>query len=456
MQCWCSQHHPQPLPLTHRRGALVRCSAISTPTSAISYESYLDKDLPSLPPDDHLDPADFPDGGTTAWLVVLGSWCGFFCSFGWINSIGVFQEHYQYNQLSSYTPSTIAWIPSFEVFIMFFAGPVAGKLFDNYGPRYVLLSGSILQVFGLMMTSLATTYWQIFLAQGLVAGLGGSFVFFASIAPIPTWFYRRRCLALGIASTGSSIGGVIFPIMLRKIIPSIGFGWAIRISAFTILVLLVVANLTVKSRLKPDPRPVKLAELWRPMKEPPFSTMVLGSLFFNFGTYIPYNFIMVHARKYGMNLDLVTYLLPIMSGASVFGRILPGVFADRIGKFNTIITTCATSMVLVLVLWVQAKSTAAIIAFSALYGFASGSFVSLGPALVAQLCDVREIGVRSGIMFLLVSFAGLTGNPIAGALLGDTLNFDNLIIFCGSVMGIGALFFVASRWAQVGWKLAVI
>ena len=66
------------------------------------------------------DPADFPDGGAEAWLVVLGAWCGLFCSFGWLNSIGIFQEHYQYNQLSRYSPSIIAWIPSMELFIMFF------------------------------------------------------------------------------------------------------------------------------------------------------------------------------------------------------------------------------------------------------------------------------------------------------------------------------------------------
>lgn len=260
-------------------------------------------------------PADFPDGGTEAWLVVFGAWCGLFCSFGWLNSIGVFQEYYQFNQLSHYSPSTIAWIPSMELFIMFFAGPIAGKLFDNYGPRYILLSGSILQVFGLMMTSLSSKYYQIFLAQGLVAGFGGSFIFFSCVAPIPTYFYAKRGAALGIVSTGSSIGGVVFPIMLRKIIPRVGFGWAMRIVAFTIMGLLIITNLFVKSRLKPHPKPVKASDLWKPMTELPFAMMVLGSVFFNFGTYIPYNFIMLHARKYGMDLDLVTYLLPIMSGA---------------------------------------------------------------------------------------------------------------------------------------------
>lgn len=44
---------------------------------------------------------------------------------------------------------------------MFFFGPIIGKLYDNYGPRYLLLVGTFLEVFGLMMTSLATEYYQL-------------------------------------------------------------------------------------------------------------------------------------------------------------------------------------------------------------------------------------------------------------------------------------------------------
>ncbi|KAL9615530.1 MAG: hypothetical protein Q9167_000043 [Letrouitia subvulpina] len=65
------------------------------------------------------DPTSFPDGGPQAWLVVSGAFCCLFCSFGWINCIGVFQAYYQTHQLRAYSPSTIAWIPSLTVFFMF-------------------------------------------------------------------------------------------------------------------------------------------------------------------------------------------------------------------------------------------------------------------------------------------------------------------------------------------------
>jgi len=98
--------------------------------------------------------ADFPDGGTTAWLCVFGGFWALFVSFGWINCIGVFQNYYEQNLLSAYSPSTIAWIPSLEAFFMFIPGPIVGVLYDHYGPRYLLLTGSFLHVFGLVRITL--------------------------------------------------------------------------------------------------------------------------------------------------------------------------------------------------------------------------------------------------------------------------------------------------------------
>lgn len=56
-----------------------------------------------------------PDGGAKAWLAVLGAWCCLFCTFGWINCIGIFQTQYQQNELKSYSSSVVAWITSVEV-----------------------------------------------------------------------------------------------------------------------------------------------------------------------------------------------------------------------------------------------------------------------------------------------------------------------------------------------------
>ena len=117
----------------------------------------------------------------------------------------------------------------------------------------------------------------------------------------------------------------------------------------------------------------------------------------------------------------------------------------------------ALCITFVLGIWIPSHSNASIIVFSALYGFTSGTFVSLIPALIAQISEIREIGVRVGTLFFVIGFAGLTGNPIGGALLAqDDGGYTYLQVFCGLTMMVGDLLFLAARTVQVGVKLKKI
>ena len=360
-----------------------------------------------------MDPASYPDGGLKAWLACFGGFCCLFVSFGWINAIGIFQEYYQTNTLASYSPSTVSWIVSLEVFFMFIGGPFVGKLFDNYGPRYLLLGGSFLHVFGLMMTSLSTEYYQFILAQGICSPIGSSAVFYAAMSSVVTWFFERRAFALGMMASGSSLGGVIFPIMVQRLIPMVGFAWTMRIVAFLILGLLIIANLTVRSRLPPAPRPFSIREFITPLGQLSFALLTGASFLIFLGLFIPFNYITVIApQTVGMSPDLAQYLLSILNAASIFGRILPGWLGDRFGRFNVTVLMCYMCGILCLALWLPAAANTPVILFSAFYGFGSGAFVSMMPALVAKITDIRQIGVRSGTLFALISIAGLIGNPI--------------------------------------------
>lgn len=117
------------------------------------------------------------------------------------------------------------------------------------------------------------------------------------------------------------------------------------------------------------------------------------------------------------------------------------------------VVTSFLSTILVLALWLPARGNVPYILFSAFYGFSSGAFVSLAPALVAQISDIRQIGIRTGSMFAIVSIAALVGTPIGGALVSDEDgNYLHLQIFCGIMMLAGSFVFVASRLALVGAK----
>ena len=83
-----------------------------------------------------------------------------------------------------------------------------------------------------------------------------------------------------MVAIGSSLGGVIFPIMVIHLLPEVGFGWTMRICAFLILALLIFANLTVRSRIPPSKRPFSAMAFVKPLGEPAFLMLTLAIFFF--------------------------------------------------------------------------------------------------------------------------------------------------------------------------------
>ncbi|CZT42578.1 uncharacterized protein RSE6_16030 [Rhynchosporium secalis] len=156
--------------------------------------------------------ADFPDGGLEACLVFLGD--GYVCSaVSCINCIGVFQEYYQRNLLAGYPSSTVSWVSSLEVFMMFSGGPIFGKVFDNIGPRWLLLGFSAFTVIGLWLPSSGNVAIIIFcllygFSSGAFVSMGPSLV--TQISPIrelgPWSGAFFLCVAFG-GLTGNPIGG---------------------------------------------------------------------------------------------------------------------------------------------------------------------------------------------------------------------------------------------------------
>ncbi|KAJ4358472.1 uncharacterized protein N0V89_003055 [Didymosphaeria variabile] len=417
-------------------------------------------------------PSQFPDGGKDAYLCLLGAFCCLFCSFGWLNCVGVFQNYYETHQLRDHSSSQVAWISSLQIFVMFFPGPIVGFFYDNHGPTYLIAVGALFHVFGLMMTSLCTEYYQFILAQGICSPLGLNCIFNAAVSSLPSWFLKKRGLAYGVTAAGSGLGGIIFPIMASHLIPQIGYGWTLRTFAFMILGLLLIAFATVRSRLPPKIRKFRLQVFIDPFKDLRFTMMVISSFLFFLGLFIPINFIEVEAMTNGMSVHLSSYLLPMLNAAryvsalflfprhspnksSIFGRVIPGALADKFGPYNLQAVMAFFTGILCLALGLPASGNAAFIIFAALYGFASGGFVSLAPAQIAKISNVQEIGVRTGVLFSCVSFAGLVGNPIAGALVDGT-GFDKVNIFAGVVMLAGAVLFVITRMVVTGWKVAQI
>ena len=196
-----------------------------------------------------LDPGPPPDGGLQAWTQALMGHLVVFNTWGYINSFGVFQSYYvtALNQ----TPSAISWVGSVQIFLLFAIGSVSGRATDAGYFRLAFVTGCILQLVGIFMTSLCTTYWQLFLAQGVCTGVGNGLLFTPALACISTYFSNRRALALAIAASGNATGGMVFPAMVETLLPKIGFAWTMRALGFLMLGITAVTMTLMKTRRPP-------------------------------------------------------------------------------------------------------------------------------------------------------------------------------------------------------------
>lgn len=131
----------------------------------------------------------YPEGGLEAWLVVFGSWCGLFASIGMTNIMGSLQTYISTHQLVDYDEATIGWIFSLYAFLAFFCGVFVGPLFDKYGPRWLVLAGSVCVVTDMMLLGFCNSMPQklVLPKEYFLTALQATGNFFLSSAFLVVW-----------------------------------------------------------------------------------------------------------------------------------------------------------------------------------------------------------------------------------------------------------------------------
>ncbi|KAK1767215.1 putative major facilitator superfamily transporter protein [Phialemonium atrogriseum] len=361
-----------------------------------------------------------PDGGTQAWLQVLGSWVILVNTWGLVNSFGVFQTYYETDLLKASSSSNISWIGSVQASLLMLVGVVSGPLYDAGYFRHLIVAGLVLIVFGQFMTSLCTQYWQVLLAQGFCMGIGMGLTFLPSAAILSQYFSRRRALVLGISSSGSPLAGIVLPIIFSRLEPVVGFGWATRVISFVLLAISAVPVVFMRTRVPPSARGARALVDWTALRDAPFVVFVAGNVFAFLVLYVPFFYTQLFAVDHAIaDPGWAPYLVTLLNAGSVVGRIVPNALADRLGSLNIMASCTAASAVLAFA-WLGIHNLGGLIAFALLYGAFSGGVVSLTPSVVVALSpDMGRVGARMGMSFLATGISILIGTPIAGAILGD-------------------------------------
>ena len=120
------------------------------------------------------------------------------------------------------------------------------------------------------------------LVFGVLGGVGTSLIFTPAIAAVGHFFLEKRGNATGIAAAGGSLGGIIFPLMLERLFPSVGFAWATRIMGFIFCCCCAVSVALTRSRLPPKPGQRVMPDL-RIFNDKAYTLLTLGIYFMEWG-----------------------------------------------------------------------------------------------------------------------------------------------------------------------------
>ncbi|KAF8637737.1 hypothetical protein AX17_002612 [Amanita inopinata Kibby_2008] len=386
----------------------------------------------------------YPDGGLRAWLIVFGAMCNTFSTFGYVNSWGIFQAYYQRTLLKDMSPSSIAWIGSIQYALVFFPALIVGRLFDIGYFRPIFLASCILLILATFLVAECKEYWQFLLCQGITVGLACGGIFGPTTAVVAHWFKKRRGLAMGLVAVGSSIGGTVLPIAAKSLIDIVGFKWTMRIMGFILIFTLGMANLVIRRRLPPRNVPGGLLNL-AAFRSPAYTIYCLSAFTTFLGIYTVLTYIDVSASSIpGVSSDLAFYLVAIANASSLFGRYASGVMCDIVGAMNVMIPfTLVTGFVTYS--WPYARGKESLVGVAIVYGFSSGSYVSLLSNPLMEMGDTGDVGRRLGMFMSILALGALGGPPISGAVNKATGGFEAVGWYAGSAVLLGVAMMVVAR-----------
>jgi len=252
---------------------------------------------------------------------------------------------------------------------------------------------------------------------------------------------------------GSATGGIVFSIIARQLLPTLGFPWTVRIMGFVVTANVSIMLSIFRTRLPPR-RSGPIIELGA-FKERSYTLFIIAVFLTLWPLYYAYDYINIYATNIiGVSSSASLTILLIINGVGLPGRVIPALIADRLlGPLNTLIIL-AILCALLSYIWLAVSTYNGLIAFAVIYGLINsgvqGIFMS---AMTSLTKDLSRIGTRAGMVLSIVAFSTLTGAPIAGAIIdADKGSFVGVQVYGGTMMLIGTAILIMARESQTGWK----
>jgi len=305
------------------------------------------------------------------------------------------------------------------------------------------------------------------MTQGLLLGLSMAFAIQPALTVVGQHFKEKRALVMSIVCTGSSLGGIGFPLMFNKLVPRVGFSNALRLAGLKIFVCYSIALFLSTSKPSDKPKSKIRAPLidFGGFRDCRYAVLCVGMWFAILGLWVPAFYISElktlrksaiysltrhrnihdcylwkqhHKSVPSLHYKWFQYHRRNMVCPGLHGRHTEadfssaGFMGDRIGRLNLLWPMAMISGLLCLFLWLLSTSIPTLVLFVTMYGFFGSSVTALPPSIIGQITPDDKLGARIGTFYSLLAAASLGGTPVAGALITDAKSRDGyrwLILF---------------------------
>ncbi|OJJ30974.1 hypothetical protein ASPWEDRAFT_119165 [Aspergillus wentii DTO 134E9] len=424
--------------------------------------------------------------------IVFSGFMVMFTTCALIFTFGVWQSLYEEMAQHENTPFTgsstalINLIGTLAIALMSMGGPFTMVWAKLFCPQVVIVAGGWVFGIAFILASFSKQLWHFTLTQGVLLGIGTCMAYVPTMAVAPTWFDKRRGLAMGVIISGTGVGGMVWPPVLHAIIDHIGFRDALRIAGCVSITLVSISGYTL--RWEPDFQKqvsvqtrgmskttgwMKIPLIdWKVARTKRFIAQASGCFLQSAGYSTPLFFYAAYARTLGYSNATATNFITVSNASNFVSRIVIGYGADRYGRINALAFTTFLSAIAVFAFWLpsmfsgstisHSSAEGLFITFTVLYGAFASAYISLFPASLIELFGVKNFTSVNGALYLIRGMGALIGTPLTGLLIPESEALTSSITYERAGIVVGVLLFAATvscAWVRIEamagspWKL---
>jgi MFS family permease len=377
------------------------------------------------------------------WVIVGIGMIVTCIGMGSMMSLGVYLQ--PISQDMGWTRTGISFTAVLAFLAMGFGSFLWGTLSDRFGTRAVVLAGGAILGVGLIGASLAATLWQFQTLFGLLVGLAAGSFYTPLTASATRWFTENRSLAVALVSSGMGLGSLLIAPLSRWMITN--YDWRSAMLTIGILALVVIIPAALFIRRPPAGEVIGSAAargeggrdytIGEVIRTPQFAAISLTFFCCCAAHSGPIFHMVSYAVDCGISSMTAATVFGMTGLASLSGRIVCGLIADRVGAKQTLVTGLAVQA-LAVSLYIVTKGTVGFYALAAMFGLAFGGVMPLYAILVREYFGAKVMGSAFGAAAMISTF-GMALGPWAGGWLFDT--FGNYFwMYIGSFgIGLGAV-----------------